>query len=117
MRYRKLSSSGDYSLGHGSADFYRDKPEAPAQAVVTRLRLLAGEWFLDVAEGTPYQTGVLGKHTQATYDPIIRERILGTEGVTAIDEYQSIFNGDTRTLTVSATISTIYGTAIIHEVL
>lgn len=117
MRYRKLSPRGDYTLGHGAADFWRDVPQAPAQAVVTRLRLLSGEWFLDLAEGTPYQTGVLGKHTQATYDPIIRDRILGTEGVTEITEYQSLFDGETRTLTITATINTVYGTATIHEVL
>lgn len=74
MRYRKLSDTGDYTLGHGPANFWRDVPQAPAQAVATRLRLLTGEWFLDLAEGTPYQTGVLGKHTQATYDPITRPK-------------------------------------------
>lgn len=117
MRYRKLNSAGDYTLGHGPVDFWRDVPQAPAQAVATRLRLLAGEWFLDFTEGTPYQGGVLGKHTQATYDPIIRDRILGTEGVTAILDYQSLFDGDARALTVSASIDTIYGTAAIQEVL
>ena len=117
MRYRKLASDGDFTFGKEQADFYRDQREAPAQAVVTRLRLLAGEWFLDLTEGTPYETGVFGKFTRDTYDPIIRERILGTEGVTEILAYESRFDGETRTLTISATIDTVYGPATITETL
>ena len=117
MRYRKLDQGGDYSFGKEQANFYRDQPEGPAQAVVTRLRLLAGEWFVDLTEGTPYQGGVFGKHTKDTYDPIIRARILGTEGVTSILDYASIFDGETRKLTVSVTIDTAYGPATIMETL
>lgn len=117
MRYRKLDEDGDYRLGSQQADFHVDTPEAVAQAVATRLRLLAGEWFLDLAEGTPYQGGVWGKHTRATYDPVIRERILDTEGVTAIAAYDSAFDGDGRILTVSCTVETEYGAASVTEVL
>lgn len=109
MRYRKLDESRDMTFGNHQNDFYRDVPEAPAQSVLTRLCLLSGEWYIDIAEGTPYQGGVLGKHTKASYDPILRDRILNSEGVTAILEYESIYDGDLRTLTVRAEIDTIYG--------
>jgi len=33
MRYRKLDDSGDFSFGHGQADFHHNTPEAVAQAV------------------------------------------------------------------------------------
>lgn len=117
MRYRKLDADGDMTFGHGQQDFLRDTPDAVAQAVVTRLRLLAGEWFLDLADGTPWQAGVMGKHTQATYDPVIRRRILQTEGVTGISEYTSVFDGAARRLTVTATIDTVYGHATFQEVM
>ena len=81
MRYRKLDADGDFQIGHGAADYHIDRPEGVAQAVKTRLALLAGEWFLDLTEGTPYATHVWGKHTRDTYDPILRRRILQTEGV------------------------------------
>ena len=84
MKYRKLTENGDYAFGRGGADMHADTPEAVGQAVLTRLRLFAGEWFVDLKEGTPYVPGVLGKHTQDTYDPVFRERILDTEGVTGI---------------------------------
>ena len=117
MRYRRLTGSGDMAIGQGGANYLTDVPEAVAQAVVTRLRLLSGEWFLDLTEGTPYVPSVFGKHTAGSYDLVVRERILDTQGVTAITAYESIFDGETRTLTVNVTIDTVYGSAIIQEVL
>lgn len=111
MRYRALDENGDYSFGRGGANYLTNQPEAVAQAVKTRLQLLAGEWFLDLAEGTPYAQGVFGKQTRDNYDFVIRDRILNTEGVTAITEYESALDDDTRQLTVSVTIDTRYGDA------
>lgn len=117
MKYRRLDAVGDMVLGHGDADYLTDSPECVAQAVVTRLRLLRGEWFLDLTEGTPYAPAVLGKHTKASYDFAIRQRVLETEGVTEIDDYESMFDGETRRLTVNIRINTVYGPAEIQEVM
>jgi hypothetical protein len=117
MRYRRLDAACDMVIGHGEADYLKDSPECVAQAVVTRLRLLRGEWFLDLTEGTPYAPAVLGKHTRDSYDFAIRRRILETEGVTAIVEYESAFDGETRKVTVRASIDTVYGPARVQEVL
>lgn len=117
MRYRQLTADGDYSFGQQQADFYRDTPEAVAQAVLTRLELFTGQWFLDNTEGTPWRTDVLGKYTQDSYDSVIQARILDTQGVTQIDAYSSTRNADTRVLSVSATISTVYGQTTITTTL
>lgn len=117
MKYRKIDSDGDMVFGHGNADYLKDTPECVAQAAVTRLRLLRGEWFLDLTEGTPYAQGVLGKHTKDSYDFVIRQRVLETEGVTSIEEYESIFDGETRALTVNIRINTVYGPAVVQEVM
>lgn len=111
MRYRKLDANGDYVWGHQQGDFYRDQAEAVAQAVQTRLKLFTGEWFLDVTDGTPWTTQVLDKYTSDQYDAAIRDRILGTPGVVQISAYSSSVNSATRTLTVTATIDTQYGSA------
>lgn len=117
MRYRKLDASGDYTLGGGGA-FLVNTPEAVAQAVLTRLRLWRGEWFIDITDGTPWATDVLGKVRQGRNpDAVIKQRILGTEGVTEITSYSSTFDGDTRKLSVTATINTTYGAATISETL
>lgn len=101
MLYRQLDSNGDYKLGA----FLSNTPETVAQAVKTRLLLWRGEWFLDVTDGTPYMQDILGHGTN--YDLEIQERILGTQGVTEITSYSSsVIN---RSLAVSCTINTLYG--------
>lgn len=117
MRYRKWTEDGDIQMGHGNADYWENDSRGVAQAVVSRLRLLREEWFLDLAEGTPYVGGVFGKHTRESYDPVIRARILGTEGVTEIVSYDSSYDGDTRKLTITVSINTEYGETDIQEVL
>lgn len=109
MKVRKLTASGDYRLGHGDRDFFVDTAEGVAQNVVTRLSLWQGQWFLDTSDGTPWLQQILGKHS--VVDQIIKSRILDTPGVVAISSYESIINNDTRSMTVSATIDTEYGTA------
>jgi len=115
MRYRKEDADGDYVLG-GATAFLVDSPEAVAQAVATRLRLIRGEWFLDTTAGMPWDS-VVGKNTQGTADSAIRTCILGTQGVAEITEYASSLDLDTRAMTVTATITTIYGTTTIQEML
>lgn len=117
MRYRKLDQNGDMTFGNQQADFWRDVPEAPAQAVLTRLRLWRGEWFVDVTEGTPYEQAVLGMHTSQTVEPAIRRRILGTQGVTEIESFGMVRNPDTRVVSINAVVNTQYGTADVRGIL
>lgn len=109
MRYRKLTATGDYPFGNNQFDFHRNTPELVAQKVMTRLKLWLNEWFLDVEEGTAWIQGVLGKQQQATYDNVLRERILDTEGVLSIVSYESLLNTETRKLSVTVVLDTIYG--------
>ena len=115
MRYRKLDENDDMVFGHGAADYWRDVPDAPAQAVKTRLNLRLGEWFLDTSAGTPYNTQILGKYTSGTRDMAVRTRILGTQGVAQIDSYSSSFDPNTREWFANATITTVYGPATLSE--
>lgn len=117
MRYRKLDSDGDYSAGHGSADFFVDEPNAVAQSVLTRLRLWTNEWFLNTDEGTPYREQVLGVRRRQTAGPAIKLRIASTEGVTSVDEFNADYDGDSRHIAVAATISTVYGETDLTEVI
>lgn len=110
MRYRALDANLDYTVG---IPFLANSPATVGQAVLTRLKLLQGEWFLDVTDGTPYLQRILGKHYGSNPDAYIKQRILGTQGVTSILSYTSTFDGATRKFTVNATIATIYGTTTI----
>lgn len=109
MRYRKLTDDGDYTFGNGQTDFYRDVPEAVGQAVKTRLLLWLGEWFLDIEEGTLFMQGILGKYSETEANVTIQDRVLGTLGLTDLQNYVSDRNPDTRALSVEFDINTIYG--------
>ncbi|MCM2483367.1 hypothetical protein ACVCIC_04875 [Burkholderia glumae] len=117
MRYRKLDANDDYVFGGSANDFLVNSPDAAAQAVLTRLRLLQGEWFLDITDGMPWATAVFGKNMQGTADAAIRSCILGTTGVTEITAYGSAIDSSTRKLTVTATVNTLYGSTTIETTL
>ena len=106
MRVRRVDEDGDMVFGGNQAAFHRDTPDAVAQVVESRLQLWEGQWYLDLAEGTPYETQVLGKRTEALRDPALRARILDAPGVTEIAGYNSVLNRDTRSFSVNTTVST-----------
>lgn len=113
MRYRKLDSNGDFSFGHGVQDYFVDTPAAVAQAIKTTLALFQGEWFLDNTIGVPWSTDVLGYNTQGLYDTVIQGSIVAVQGVDSIVTYFSSFDPQTRLLTVSAEVKTIFGSTVV----
>lgn len=113
MKYRKLDANGDYIFG-GAGEFFVDSPNAVRQAIQTRLLLLTKEWFLDSQEGTPYDPDIVGYGTQATRDPAVRDRILGTPGVQELLIYSSNVDPGTRKFTVTALVQTQFGPTSIN---
>lgn len=112
MKVRKLNADGDMCMGHGSADYIENTPEAVAQNVMTRLSLWSGQWFIDTDEGTPYLQEILGKHDAV--DLLIKQRILETPGVIQIEQFEAIFDPDTRRLSITAEIDTEYGKTTVN---
>jgi len=106
MRVRKLDDLGDMVFGR-QHEYYEDEANGVAQDVMTRLKLWKGQWFLDTDEGTPWIQEILGKHLGA--DAVIKKRIVETDGVKSLDDFEAILDPDTRVLTISATITTIFG--------
>ena len=111
MRVRKLDANGDMTFGHGLKDFFINVADAPAQAAVTRLQLRLGEWWLNTADGTPYETRIVGFQTNYSRDPVIRARILGTPGVVGFVSYSSNLDRNTRGWSVNCNIDTLYSTS------
>lgn len=121
MIYRMLDSNGDYVLGNGSSQFFSG-PEAVAQAIVTHIKLLLGEWWEDVNLGTPLFQSILGKPGSEEHlnsvDNIYKAMILSTELngeklVSSIDNYDREYNSSTRTYRFIATVTTIYSESVI----
>jgi hypothetical protein len=117
MRYRKVQGfglgpavdGGDYTFGQGQNNFWVNNPTTVAQAILTALLLHLGEWFLNKQVGMPWETQVLGFGTQSLYDAAIKNCVLGVQGVQSIVTYSSNLDAETRKLTVSMIVNTIYG--------
>ncbi len=111
MRYRKMDANDDYTFGRRN-EFYTGV-EAVAQAVKTRLRLLLGEWWENVEDGTPLFQEVMGQFFASIdgaqeVDLVFAERIMGTQGVAEITSFDSELNPNTRTYSALITVETIY---------
>lgn len=116
MIYRRLSSDGDYILGQGSSTFISGN-EAIAQALVTWIKLLYGEWWENVNEGTPLWQSMIGKpgseSNLKSIDNILKNRILtlnlnGENLVTSIKDYNRTYDPITRKYTFRVEVITIY---------
>lgn len=118
MIYRRLSPINDYQFGRGLQDFCQDA-DAVGQAVKTRLLLLKGEWWENIEDGLPLFQNILGSRTKDIdgVDLIIRERIVGTQGVTNINFYQSDLDNITRIFKINCEIETIYGNTEVEVLL
>ena len=111
MRVRKVDKNGDYVFGGDQLAIERDTSDAVGILVEARMNLWQGQWYLDRSEGTPYEQQVLGKRTEGLRDPALQARILDTQGVVEIEAYSSVLDRQTRALTVSAAIQTVYSRA------
>jgi hypothetical protein len=101
---------GDMMFGHGGRDFLVDSPTAVAQAVLTRLKLWQGEWYLNLQAGTPWMQRVLGfSPGTGIPDSVVRQRILTTPYVTDMTDYTSSFNSTSRVFAVSCKLYTAFG--------
>ena len=109
MRYRKLDENGDYVFGVGVNSFLINSLEAVVLVVLTRLKVWVGEWFADTSDGTGWNQSILGKRSGNLYELTLRQRVLETPGVQSIEEFEGDLDPETRKLTVSIVLNTIYG--------
>ncbi len=109
MRVRQLSPNGDILFGQGLANFYINSPLGVGQKVVTRLKLIQGEFWLDTAIGTPWFTEIFGYGNNAIRDLVVKNIILTTDNVNEITSYSSSVNFATRQYYVTADINTTFG--------
>ncbi|MDQ7745455.1 hypothetical protein [Hydrogenophaga pseudoflava] len=112
MLVRRLDDAHDMTFGYGLGCI-AERSEACAQNVKTRLLLLQGEWFLDLNAGVPWLQKILIKPARVLLaNTIIRRRIATTPDVAEIVSYESNFASESRKLTVSVTVRTVYGDVV-----
>lgn len=109
--------TGDLATGGGDLH-HVDGLAAIRQRVWIRLRLFLGEWFLNNQIGADYYGHVLVKNPDLTaVEALLKETILGTEGVTRITRYGQVWDEAVRRLSVNFTAETAAGELQLEGVL
>lgn len=90
------------------------------QYLISSLRLVRGEWRLDVTAGIPYVEEVLGKlgqeKTVQGSMAVIKEAILNTPGVNSLLQFEPVLDSSNRSVTLTFKVDTIYGPVEVREV-
>lgn len=109
MTVRRLDPETGDIITSGEQQFIGGAEEI-AQTVKTRLALFLGEYFRDILDGTPWYEQILGKFISLnTAEAVLRVRIAATPGVIRLTSFDTAFDIDARTYTVTAGILTIHG--------
>lgn len=92
-----LLKNGDLVLTQGAV--------AVEQHVLQRLKMFAGEWFLNLSEGVPYFQNILVKNPNPDIvDGLLKNTILETPGVDELLTFNIDYNASNRTLSVDFSI-------------
>ena len=87
-----------------SGKHFVHKQTATQQAIIRRLRLFLGEYFLNGTEGTPWFQRILGKNNPDVAEANIKERILNTKDVITLSRFEFNFSPKTRIISIYAQI-------------
>lgn len=79
---------------------YTTSGNETAQRVITRIRRLKGEWFINTEVGMPYIQDILGKRDINYFKLLLRKEILNTDGVQSINNFRLSFNSKTGLISV-----------------
>jgi hypothetical protein len=109
LKYRKLSSTGDYLFGFGNNCFYTDA-DAVGQAISTKLNMFQGDCWLNLDDGLPFFQEIAGSRDKDAIDLLIQTRIYDAPDVSSISSFTSSIDGETRKYSFTASVITTYGT-------
>lgn len=115
MIVRALNSNGDWTFGSGKQN-YLTGINALKQQIVTRLQSWKGNCFFALLDGVDWNN-YLDIGTKNLLDLDIKRVILQTGGILRMRNYSSILAPAARQVTVSCTLDTVYGPAVLNEVL
>ena len=87
-----------------------------AQQVRTILLICQGEWFLDLAAGTPWFQRIIGhKFSPGQMNITVRDAILSVDGVASIKNIVSVRGAQPRSANITVTVLTTQGAEVIID--
>lgn len=102
------TEDGDIRVANNRFSIVQDKAEI-RQRIINELRSFLNEWFLDRTLGVAWFQIVFQKgQSPAVIETEIKNAILGTEGVTALDRFEPLdYDPATRGMSVDFTARTV----------
>lgn len=113
MRVRAVDYNHDWTFGSGLQD-YKLNGRAVAQNVKTRILSFYGDCFFDEEAGIDW-FNLLGYGTQELLETSIKQTIIETEGVSAINNINIVYDRERRNIWIKYDIQTIYSESYIEE--
>jgi hypothetical protein len=107
MKYRRLSSTGDYVFGYGNTCFVSDAP-AVQQAIQTKLNMFQGDYWENTSDGLPFFQKLAGGSKEIT-DLLLQSRIMQVPNVKGIASFKSSVDSN-RKYSAAISVNTVYGT-------
>lgn len=111
---RQLGPNSEPFYGQGLQNYLTDQA-AVLQIIQTKLLLLQGEWWENLADGTPLFQQILGPGNNTSklqlISNILQQRILSVPYVTGISNAGIILNSTTRQATFGCNVLTQFGTS------
>lgn len=115
---RRIDENGEPVWGLGAAGFVTDI-DAVAQIILTTVRLLQGEWWEALDQGTPLFQSILGVVQNATATAAaaaaLQTRIRSVPYVTDVKNVAVTFGGALRVFSFSCDVDTQFGTLTVSN--
>jgi triacylglycerol esterase/lipase EstA (alpha/beta hydrolase family) len=93
-----------------------DMGEFLSQKIENRLQWFYGEWFLNPSGGVPYFENILGKKTDLTIvNSIFKNQIGNIDEVDEVLNFETDYDGVTRTYNVNFTVRAVSGEVVSNE--
>lgn len=114
MRFRALDAQGDWTFGTGVQSYFENE-DAIAADIKTALKIFLGECFFALDAGVDWWNLIGGRDEQGIILQC-RQVIAAREGVTKINKVESVLDRQTRRLSVSFNVDTVFSRSLSSEI-
>ena len=100
-------NGNDFKIVNGDLAVIENS-DSVVQEVIERLQSFSHEWFLD-EEGLPYFDELVGKNVNIGHiKSVVMDTVVRTRGVYALEDFELLFDTETRQTIANLTIRTVY---------
>lgn len=117
MLFRGIDGDGDWRFGQGLQDYFFGD-QAIAANIATNLRFFLNDFFAAMDKGIDWWNLLGSKNPGATNNILLqtRQTIINCYGVVKINSVNAFFDPNSRRLTLSYSIQSIYSPQVVGQI-